>query len=433
MADAAVTVRPATEADEAILRELWGEFEQEVPEPDGFEPETWAEEWSDTIRQIASGGVFLALDEDGPVGVVKMDEPKNGAMHIHLVYVRPRARRQGVSKQLLRACVEKARASGVATISLHVLLVNTAAHAVWRRLGFESISTFMAAPLDVLDDRLVEREPGEFGQAASQIGDRVVIVTLALFITRGAGSPTDLGLVLGAQALALVSLLLLGGVWADRLERHRVMISTDVVRATLHTLVAVLILTGTIRIWELVVIEFLFGAAMAFYQPAYSGPGPTDRPRGRDPGRARTEPDVRQRRISPRPRPGDRPRARRRRRRGIRPRRGDVRGECRAAAAGAPARSRRAARADRVGDRGPAHRMARGAVACLGVGDDRRVQRVLLCVFAQWYALAPSIARDVYGSAGVFGVLEATAGAGAVIGAVMLLRVGTRRARCAPG
>ncbi|HEV8105235.1 MAG TPA: GNAT family N-acetyltransferase [Gaiellaceae bacterium] len=162
MADPAVTVRPATEADEAILRELWGEFEQEVPGPPGFEPETWADEWADTIRQIASGDVFLAVDADGPVGVVKMDEPKHGAMHVHLVFVRPRARRQGVSKQLLRACVEKARASGAATISLHVMLVNTAAYAVWRRLGFESLSTFMAAPLDVLDDRLVDREPGEF-------------------------------------------------------------------------------------------------------------------------------------------------------------------------------------------------------------------------------------------------------------------------------
>ena len=27
----------------------------------------------------------------------------------------------------------------------------------------------------------------------------------------------------------------------------------------------------------------------------------------------------------------------------------------------------------------------------------------MMCVFAQWYALAPVIARDVYGSAGVFG------------------------------
>jgi ribosomal protein S18 acetylase RimI-like enzyme len=162
MADEAVVIRPATEADEAILRELWEEFEHEVPEPVGFEPEKWEEEWRDTSRQIAAGGVFLAVDAEGPVGVAKIDEPKNGAMHVHLVYVRPRARRQGVGKQLLRACAAKARASGIGTISLHVLLANAAGRAVWRRLGFADVSTFMAAPLDVLDDRLVEREAGEY-------------------------------------------------------------------------------------------------------------------------------------------------------------------------------------------------------------------------------------------------------------------------------
>ncbi|MDQ6810351.1 MAG: MFS transporter, partial [Actinomycetota bacterium] len=42
----------------------------------------------------------------------------------------------------------------------------------------------------------------------------------------------------------------------------------------------------------------------------------------------------------------------------------------------------------------------------------------LLFVYSQWYALAPIIARDTYGGAGVFGLLEAVAGAGAVLGAV---------------
>ncbi len=180
MADEAVTIRLATEADEPILRELWAESEAEVPEPAGFEPETWDDEWADTIRQIASGGVFLAVDGEGPVGVAKIDEPKLGAMHIHLVYVRPRARRQGVVKQLFRACVEKARASGAATISLHVLLANTAAQAVWRRLGFESVSTFMAAPLDILDERLAERDAGEFRATTHVQSDDEVSVERAV-------------------------------------------------------------------------------------------------------------------------------------------------------------------------------------------------------------------------------------------------------------
>ena len=38
----------------------------------------------------------------------------------------------------------------------------------------------------------------------------------------------------------------------------------------MHVLAA-LIFAGTVQIWQIVVIEALFGAAQAFFQPAYSG------------------------------------------------------------------------------------------------------------------------------------------------------------------
>src|SRR5205085_11271265 len=88
-------------------------------------------------------------------------------------------------------------------------------------------------------------------------------------------------LVLAAQSLPLVALLLIGGVWADRLPRHRIMIATDLVRAGLHAALAVLIFSGAVRIWELVVIEAAFGAAQAFFQPAYSGLVPQTVPESR--------------------------------------------------------------------------------------------------------------------------------------------------------
>ena len=46
----------------------------------------------------------------------------------------------------------------------------------------------------------------------------------------------------------------------------------------------------------------------------------------------------------------------------------------------------------------------------------------VLCMFAQWNALAPGIARAHYGGAGVFGVIETVAGVGAVCGALVSLR-----------
>jgi MFS family permease len=108
------------------------------------------------------------------------------------------------------------------------------------------------------------------GQSASTIGDRLVFVALALYVTQ-IGTPTDVGVVLASHAIPFVAFLMLGGVWADRLPRHLVMVATDVVRATMHALLAILIFTGSVEIWHIVVIEAVFGAAEAFFRPAYTG------------------------------------------------------------------------------------------------------------------------------------------------------------------
>jgi predicted MFS family arabinose efflux permease len=117
------------------------------------------------------------------------------------------------------------------------------------------------------------------GQAASTIGDRIVFVALALYVT-DIGSPTGVGIVLAAHTLPLVGFLLIGGVWADRLPRHRVMIATDLIRFALHATLAALIFTGAVEIWHIVVIEALFGTAEAFFRPAYTGLVPQTVPEG---------------------------------------------------------------------------------------------------------------------------------------------------------
>jgi MFS family permease len=110
-----------------------------------------------------------------------------------------------------------------------------------------------------------------FAQSTSVVGDALVLVALALFVTELTGKATDVGLVLGASTLAFVPFLLIGGVWADRLPRARVMIATDVVRAALHGLLALLIFLDAVQIWHLVLIEAAFGTAEAFFRPAYTG------------------------------------------------------------------------------------------------------------------------------------------------------------------
>lgn len=107
--------------------------------------------------------------------------------------------------------------------------------------------------------------------STSVIGDYIVMVALALFVISRTGSASDLGLVLAAKALPLVLFLPVGGVWADRLPRHRVMIATDLTRFLLHGVLAALIFLGSVPIWQLVAIEVAFGSAEAFFRPASEG------------------------------------------------------------------------------------------------------------------------------------------------------------------
>jgi MFS family permease len=108
-------------------------------------------------------------------------------------------------------------------------------------------------------------------QSVSVIGDALVVVAIGLYVTRLTDNPTDVGMVLAAYAVPLVLFVLVGGVVADRLPRQMVMVVSDLFRAALHGTLALLIFTGSIRIWHMVIIGLLFGTAEAFFRPAYTG------------------------------------------------------------------------------------------------------------------------------------------------------------------
>ncbi len=105
-------------------------------------------------------------------------------------------------------------------------------------------------------------------QSISSLGDRLVPVALAFAVLNLTGSATSLGVVLAAQTIPLVLFVLVGGVWADRLPRRLVMATSDVVRAGSQGLCAVLLLTGSARLWELAVLQAIYGTARAFFDPA---------------------------------------------------------------------------------------------------------------------------------------------------------------------
>lgn len=258
------------------------------------------------------------------------------------------------------------------------------------------------------------------GQSASAVGDQVVIVALALYITERTGSATDLGLVLAAQALPMVALLLFGGVWADRLPRHRIMIAADLVRAVLHGTLAILILAGGASVVEMVVIEALFGAARAFFQPAYTGLLPqTISGEDSQDAQALTASTANVAILV-----------------------GPALGTALVLSVGAGAAfvfdaATFVLSALLLAQVRPRARAARRPRATEPILHELRVgwrevssrpwvwatitgfTVAVLCGYTQWYALAPLIARDGYGGASVFGVLESVAGGGAVLGALV--------------
>src|SRR5437667_1382028 len=109
------------------------------------------------------------------------------------------------------------------------------------------------------------------GRTASAVGDSLIPVAMAFAVLGLGGSATGIGLVLAAFTLPRVLLILVGGVWADRLPRQLVMVAADIVRGGVEIVFAWLLLTGGAHLWHLIVGAAVIGAASAFFFPAATG------------------------------------------------------------------------------------------------------------------------------------------------------------------
>jgi MFS family permease len=122
------------------------------------------------------------------------------------------------------------------------------------------------APLRHRDFRLLF-----FGRVVSFAGSAMAPVALAFAVLDLDGSPTDLGLVLSLAILPQVFFLLIGGVIADRLPRHLVMVASNLVAGVAQAIAAVLLISGRAEIWQLAVIALARALASSFFFPAQQG------------------------------------------------------------------------------------------------------------------------------------------------------------------
>ena len=106
------------------------------------------------------------------------------------------------------------------------------------------------------------------GRCVSLLGDGAFLVALAWQAYTISDAPTALSLIGIAMATPLIALLLVGGVVSDRYDRRRVMLAADALRAVLLALMGALALSGTLRLWQMMAIVAIYGAAQAFFDPA---------------------------------------------------------------------------------------------------------------------------------------------------------------------
>jgi MFS family permease len=109
------------------------------------------------------------------------------------------------------------------------------------------------------------------GRTVSLVGNSFATIALTFAVLDLTGSAGDLGLVLAARSLPQVAFLLFGGVIADRLPRHLVLVVTNVISGVTQAAVAALLLTDNATITALVALVAVNGAAAAFIFPATAG------------------------------------------------------------------------------------------------------------------------------------------------------------------
>jgi GNAT superfamily N-acetyltransferase len=135
-------IRPATADDQPLVRELWAEFEREVPD------ELWDHDDGDAEHDL----VLLADD----VGLAVLDRKSERTWLLDLLYVRPAARGKGLGAELVRAAAEHVQEQGAEMLALEVLESNGDARRLYDRLGFRTIERVLAMPAAALVQTVAE-------------------------------------------------------------------------------------------------------------------------------------------------------------------------------------------------------------------------------------------------------------------------------------
>src|SRR5882762_7958951 len=113
------------------------------------------------------------------------------------------------------------------------------------------------------------------GACVSTIGTFVQQFAQSWLVYDLTKDPFYLGLDLFLGQLPFMLFSLVGGVFADRLDRRKMLLYSQYIQMTCAFVLAVLFLTQTVKIWHILTLSFVVGVGQSFGGPAYSALLPT--------------------------------------------------------------------------------------------------------------------------------------------------------------
>src|SRR5271156_4816361 len=113
------------------------------------------------------------------------------------------------------------------------------------------------------------------GACASTIGTFVQQFAQSWLIYDLTKKPFYLGLDLFLGQLPIILFSLFGGVFADRLDRRKMLLTSQYIQMASAFLLAFLFVTHVVKIWHILALSFVVGVGQSFGGPAYSALLPT--------------------------------------------------------------------------------------------------------------------------------------------------------------
>jgi len=105
------------------------------------------------------------------------------------------------------------------------------------------------------------------GQLTSLVGTWMMTVAQSWLVLELTHDPFDLGVVSAVQFTPVLILGLFGGVIADSLPKRRTLIVTQGFASILSFVMWILVFTGSIQVWHVMVVAFFLGVRNAFDMP----------------------------------------------------------------------------------------------------------------------------------------------------------------------